>query len=40
MHADVEDIIKNMSVLEEIIVKSAEDDNDNDRPLEEKYHII
>ena len=39
-HADVENIIKDVSVLEEVVVKSAEEDNDNNGSPKEKYHII
>ena len=39
-HAYLKNIIKNASVLEEVVIKSAEDDDDNDRLPEKKYHTI
>ena len=39
-HVDVKNIVKNVSVLEKDVVKYMENDNDNDGPLEEKYHTI
>ena len=40
VYADVENIVKNASILEKVVVKSAKDDNDNNKLSEEKYHTI